>query len=64
MRSMSIERQIQTQQQVKQYIRGKLSDKEIDKLWVRFLTVPEWYDYFETELHLTAILNEQSEKDG
>lgn len=57
MRTMRIERQIQTQQQIDRYIKGALRAEEIDKLWVRFLKAPEWYDNFETELHLAAIFN-------
>lgn len=49
---MSIKRQIQTQKQIDMYIKGKLAEEEIDKLWVKFLKAPELYDYFETELHL------------
>lgn len=54
---MNIERQIQNQQQVDKYIKGILPAREIDKLWISFLKAPEWYEYFETELHLVAIIN-------
>lgn len=61
---MSIEKQIQTQQQIVRYINGELPTEEIDKLWINFLKAPDWYEYFETELHLVAIFNDQSGSDG
>lgn len=56
---MNTDRQIQTKQQIDRFIKGKLAAEEIDKLWVSFLKAPEWYEYFETELHLTAIFNDR-----
>lgn len=61
---MSIEKQIVTQRKVEQYIRGKLSDKEVDMLWERFLSVPEWFNYFETELHLRVMGKENLNPDA
>lgn len=55
---MHTERQIQTQKEIVKYIRGDLSDKEVDKLWVKFLKDPEWYYYFEIELYMVAIFKE------
>jgi len=48
--------QDQIQRQIENYILGKLTANEIDKLWTEFLNVPEWYDYFITEIHLRALL--------
>lgn len=36
---------------INDYIHGRLSQKEIDALWIEFLKAPEWYNLFETELH-------------
>lgn len=55
---MHIERHVKIQQQIESYIKGELQTNEIDQLWVSFLKSPEWFDYFETELHLVAIFNE------
>lgn len=63
-RIMNIERQIQAQKQVDKYIKGILSMDEIDKLWVRFLKSPQWFEYFETELTLQAIFNSRSNRGG
>ena len=61
---MHTERQIQTQKEIVKYIRGDLSHKEVDKLWIKFLKDPEWYKYFEIELYMVAIFNERLGKDG
>jgi len=42
-------------QRIDLYIRGRLSQQEIDELWIEFLKEPEWYKIFETDLHLRAI---------
>lgn len=41
---------------IDQYIRGGLSAREIDKLWIKFLINPEYFDWFETELHLRHLI--------
>lgn len=38
------------------YIRGELSQTEIDDLWKEFLQHPEYYEWFETELHLRSLI--------
>lgn len=43
-------------ERIDQYINGKLSQDEIDELWKQFLTHPEWYGWFETELHLHSLI--------
>lgn len=64
MRALNSERQIQIQKQIVKYIRGDLTDKEVDKLWVIFLKDPEWYDYFEIELYMVAIFKDRSAADS
>ena len=44
------------QQKIENYIQGKLSQSEIDKLWIEFLKAPKWYKYFEIELHLKYLI--------
>lgn len=46
---------INIQKRVDQYIQGKLSENEIDELWVTFLESPEWFEYFMTILNLYSI---------
>ena len=46
---------IRMQKMIEAYILGKLDQKEIDLLWIEFLKEPEWYDLFETELHLRSL---------
>lgn len=38
--------------EIDRYIRGKLNASETDELWKKFLIRPEYYSWFETELHL------------
>ena len=37
---------------IDKYIKGELSQAEIDDLWIKFLENPEYYDLFETDLHM------------
>jgi len=37
------------------YIKGELSQEEIDKLWIEFLIDPDRFDRFLTLLHLEAL---------
>ena len=46
---------LKIQKQIENFILGKLSQREIDLLWIEFLKAPEWYDLFEVELHLRAL---------
>ena len=41
--------------EIDRYIRGELSPAEIDGLWELFLKEPEYFDWFETELHLKKL---------
>lgn len=53
---MKEQEKIQLLERIDQYIRGELSQDEIDELWKQFLQHPEWYDWFETELHLRSLI--------
>ncbi len=52
---MDTKDKIETLKKIERYIRGELSQKEIDELWVEFLKNPEYYEWFETELHLRSL---------
>lgn len=43
---------IEVQEKIEKYVRGELTEKEEDKLWIEFLAEPEWYRYFDTWLHV------------
>lgn len=43
---------IEVSKQVDAYLRGKLSKREIDELWLQFLRNPYYFELFETELQL------------
>ena len=47
--------QIETLQQIENYIFGRLSQKEIDALWMEFLQSPGWLLYLEIEINLRAL---------
>lgn len=50
--------------EIDRYISGKLSRKETDELWVRFLENPEYYKWFETDLHLRKLAADSYQKKG
>ena len=45
---------IRMQKLIHAFIGGRLNQYEIDELWIEFLKEPDWYDIFETELHLRS----------
>lgn len=52
---MKNKEKIEISKQIDAYIRGKLSKREIDSLWLQFLKNPNYYELFETELHLKKL---------
>ncbi len=56
---MNDQEKIKLQTQIDLYIKGELSQQEIDELWKQFLKYPEWYDWFETEVHLRSLIKKQ-----
>ncbi len=53
---MSNENKIEILKKIDLFIRGELSQGEIDDLWKEFLQYPEYYEWFETELHLRSLI--------
>lgn len=47
---------------IAQYIDGELQEHEIENLWEKFVDNPEYYKWFETELHLRDLAKEASKK--
>jgi hypothetical protein len=41
-----------TIEQIEGYVLGKLSRKQVDELWIKFLKNPEYLKYLEIELYL------------
>lgn len=58
---VQIQSQIQMQMQIEKYVRGELSGREEDELWIEFLASPRWYRYFNTWLHMVSIAKEMGE---
>lgn len=56
---MNDQEKIQQLQKIDLYIRGELSQDEIDELWKEFLQDPELYDWFETEVHLRSLIKKR-----
>ena len=52
---MNEKRIIDMMQRIEKYILGKLTQKEIDELWIEFLKEPEWLKIAETEINLRAL---------
>lgn len=48
-------------QLIERYILDRLSPGEAEELWELFVQHPEWYRYFETELHLRKLAEENSD---
>ncbi len=52
-------------QQIDKYIKGRLTEEEIDHLWMNVLSEQVWYDYFVTELTAHSIyLSTKKEDDS
>lgn len=49
--------EIERLQQIDKYIRGELTEHEIDLLWIEFLESPQWLEYLIIELTLLEYLN-------
>lgn len=55
---------IEVSKQIDAYLRGKLSKREIDELWLLFLKTPKYYELFETELHLRNLIQKNRHAGG
>lgn len=53
---MKEKEKIEILEKIDLYIRGKLSQEEIDELWKVFLEHPEYYEMLETEVHLRSLI--------
>lgn len=53
---MNINEKIKLLTSIDTYIKGELNQDEIDELWKEFLKHPEYFHYFETEVHLKSLL--------
>lgn len=53
---MKNDKKIELLKTIDRYIQGKLSQDEIDGLWKQFLENPEYYQWFETELHIRDLI--------
>lgn len=50
---------IEVQMAIEYYILGRLTQEEIDQLWVEFLKAPKWFNYFITLLHLYSTMKKR-----
>lgn len=48
--------------QIQKYILGKLTEDEVDTLWMNYLHQPVWYDYFITELTAKRVISSRDSK--
>lgn len=61
---MKNKKAIEVSKLIDAYIRGNLSQKEIDELWLIFLKNPHYYELFETELHLRNLILKEKHSGG
>lgn len=61
---MNNKRAIEVSKKIDAYIRGNLSQREIDELWLLFLENPYYYELFETELHLRNLIQKERHSGG
>jgi hypothetical protein len=61
---MKNKKAIEVSKRIDAYIRGKLSQSEIDELWLIFLKNPHYYELFETELHLRNLIQKEKHSGG
>lgn len=47
---------IEMMERIESYILGRLTQDEIDELWIQILQAPEWLGYLEIEIHLISVL--------
>ena len=50
-------------QQIEKYIKGRLTEEEIDHLWMNVLCEQIWYDHFITELTAHSIYHSTNNRD-
>ena len=53
-------RDLELEQQIDAYIKGKLSEKEADELWEKLLLRPDYLELLETELSVKSILEDRA----
>lgn len=53
-------RDIELEKQIDAYVKGRLTDDQEHKLWVRLLQKPGYMDLLETELYIKSIIEEDS----
>jgi len=54
---------IEILKQIDAYLKGRLTDKEIEELWITFMKHPEYLELMETEAALKAIYEERKTRD-
>lgn len=61
---MKNKKAIEVSKRIDAYIHGKLSQSEIDELWLIFLKNPHYYELFETELQLRNLIQKEKYSGG
>ena len=59
----NMSRDLELEQQIDAYIKGRLSEEEAQQLWEELIKQPEYIDLLETELGVKSILAKQSSGD-
>jgi tetratricopeptide (TPR) repeat protein len=56
---MNEEKKIELLEKIDSYIKGRLSQDEIEELWIEFLKYPEMFHYFETEVQIQDMIKKR-----
>lgn len=56
---MTEEKKIELLENIDSYIKGRLSQEEIEELWIEFLKYPEMFRYFETEVQIQDMIKKR-----
>ena len=51
---------IEMMSRIDDYVRGRLTQEQIEELWIEFLREPYWFRIFEVEVNLGALIQEKN----
>ena len=54
---MTKERIVKMMSRIDDYVRGRLTQEQIEELWIEFLKEPYWYSIFLVEVNLRDMIN-------
>ena len=55
---MTEERIIEIMSRIDDYVRGRLTQEQIEELWIEFLKEPYWFRIFEIEVNIRDMIKQ------